>query len=62
MGHVVTGNLDIVDKLGNFDQLRRVIQLGYKYKVQSSFVIWGRINPQTAGVPYTEQRPQNKGK
>ena len=34
MGHVVTGNLDIVDKLGNFDQLKRVIQLGYKYRVQ----------------------------
>ena len=43
MGHVVTGNLGIVDKLGNFDQLKRVIQLGYKYRVQSSNVTWGRI-------------------
>ena len=43
VGHVVTGNLDIVDKLGNFDQLKRVIQLGYKYRVQSSNVTWGRI-------------------
>ena len=43
MGHVVTGNINIVDKLGNFDQLKRVIQLGYKYRVQSSNVTWGRI-------------------
>ena len=43
MDHVVTGNLDIVDKLGNFDQLKRVIQLGYKYRIQSSNVTWGRI-------------------
>ena len=43
VGHVVTGNLDIVDKLGNFDQLKRVIQLGYKCRVQSSNVTWGRI-------------------
>ena len=42
MGHVVTGNLGIVDKLGNIDQLKRVLQLGYKYRVQSS-VTWGRI-------------------
>ena len=43
VGHVVTSNLDIVDKLGNFDQLKRVIQLGYKYVVQNSNVTWGRI-------------------
>ena len=43
VGYVVTGNLDIFDKLGNFDQLKRVIQLGYKYRVQSSNVTWGRI-------------------
>ena len=42
VSHVVTGNLDIVDKVGNFDQLKRVIQLGYKYRVQSSNVTWGR--------------------
>ena len=40
---MVTGNLGIVDKLGNFDQLKRVIQWGYKYRVQSSNVTWGRI-------------------
>ena len=43
VGHVITGNLNIVDKLGNFDQLKRVIQLGYKHRVQSSNVTWGRI-------------------
>ena len=43
VGHVVTGNLGIVDKLGNLDQLKRVLQLGYKYRVQSSNVTWGRI-------------------
>ena len=41
--NVVTGNLGIVDKLGNLDQLKRVIQLGYKYRVQNSNVTWGRI-------------------
>ena len=40
---MVTGNLGIVDKLGNLDQLKRVLQLGYKYRVQSSNVTWGRI-------------------
>ena len=43
VGHVVTGNLGIVDKLGNLDQLKRVLQLGYKYRVQSSNATWGRI-------------------
>ena len=43
VGHVVTGNLGIVDKLGNLDQLKRVLQLGYKYRVQSPNVTWGRI-------------------
>ena len=40
---MVTGNVDIVDKLGNSDQLKTVLQLGYKYRVQSSNVNWGRI-------------------
>ena len=43
VGHVVTGNLGIVDKLGNLDQLKRVLQLRYKYRVQSFNVTWGRI-------------------
>ena len=34
VGHVVTGNLGIIDKLGNFDQLKSVIQMGYKYRLQ----------------------------
>ena len=42
--HVVTVfNIDIVDRLGNFDHLKRVIRFGYKYRIQSSDVTWGKI-------------------
>ena len=41
VGHVVTGNLGIVDKLVTLKSYR--LQLGYKYRVQSSNVTWGRI-------------------
>ena len=43
VGHVVTGDVNIVDKLGNFDQLKRVIQFGYKYRIQDSNLTWGKI-------------------
>ena len=43
VGHVVTGNLSIVDKLGNFDHLNKVMQFGYKYRIQNSNATWGKI-------------------
>lgn len=43
VGHVVTGNINVLDKLDNFEQLKRVIQYGYKYRIQNSNVSWGRI-------------------
>ena len=43
VGHVVTGNVNIVDKLGNFDQLKRIVKYGYKYRIQNSNVSWGKI-------------------
>ena len=32
-----------MDKLGNFEQLRNIIQYGYKYRIQHSKVSWGKI-------------------
>ena len=43
VGHVVTGNINILDKLGNLDQLKNVIQYGYKYRIQHSKLTWGKI-------------------
>ena len=42
-GHVVTGNLNIVDKFGNFDQLKKVLKFGYKYRIQRQNVTWRKI-------------------
>ena len=43
VSHVVTGNINILDKLGNFEQLKRVMQYGYKYRIQHSNVTWRKI-------------------
>ena len=43
VGHVATGNILLINWV-TFDQLKRVImQLGYKYRVQSANVTWERI-------------------
>ena len=43
VGHVVTGNLNILDKLGNYDQLKQVMKYGYKYRLQEQNVTWTKI-------------------
>ena len=43
VGHVVTGNVDILDKLDNFEQLKKVMKYGYKFRIQNSNVSWEMI-------------------
>ena len=43
VGHVVTGNIDILDKLDNFNELKKVVKYGYKYRLQDRYVTWQKI-------------------
>ena len=43
VGHVITGNLNILDKLGNYNQLKQVMKYGYKYRLQEQNVTWTKI-------------------
>ena len=43
VGHVVTGNLNILDRLGNYNQLKQVMKYGYKYRLQVQNVTWTKI-------------------
>ena len=43
VSHVITGNLNILDKLGNYNQLKQVMKYGYKYRMQEQNVTWTKI-------------------
>ena len=43
VGHVITGNLNILDKLNNYNQLKQVMKYGYKYRLQEQNVTWAKI-------------------
>ena len=42
-GHVVTGDLNILDSLENYNQLKQVMKFGYKYRLQEQNVTWNKI-------------------
>ena len=43
VGHVVTGNINMLDKIGNYDQLKKIMKYGYKYRLQNFSVNWQKI-------------------
>ena len=43
VSHVITGNLNILDKLDNYNQLKQVMKFGYKYRLQEQNVTWTKI-------------------
>ena len=43
VGHVITGDLNILDRLDNYNQLKQVMKYGYKYRLQEQNVTWTKI-------------------
>ena len=43
VGHVITGDLNILDKLNNYNQLKKIMKFGYKYRLQEQNITWTKI-------------------
>ena len=40
---MITGDLNILDKLNNYNQLKKVMKFGYKYRLQEQNITWTKI-------------------